>query len=126
MANKCGIECEWLDTNRLIVNPDGQVVPCCFFANSLYVSKKFNYPKHYNPKDHPFELKDEMVKYRLTATETVADPILRSYIEQEDDLNVNNKPLHEIVEHDWFNMLYQSWDDSNSVSPICVRNCKAK
>lgn len=126
MGNKCGIECQWLASKRLIVNPDGQVIPCCFFANSIFVSKMFNYPTKYDPNEHPHTLKDELTKYRLTATETTQDDVLKSYIDQADELNAYNHPIHEIVEHDWFNNLYASWDDSDKVSRICVKHCSDK
>ena len=30
------IECEWKNNNRVIVNPDGQVWPCCYLSNLAY------------------------------------------------------------------------------------------
>ena len=58
--NKCGVVCEWMENNRTIINPDGQVIPCCYFANILYAYDKFDVPsdntitaqigdKHKNP-----------------------------------------------------------------------------
>ena len=123
MGNKCNIECEWMRSKRLIVNPDGQVVPCCFFANALFVSKQHGYPQKFDKSNYKFELKDELTLYAFTSTETTADPILNSYIKQEDELNAYNTPLHEILDHNWYHELYASWDDEDKVSPICVRNC---
>ena len=30
------IVCEWGKKNKFVVNPDGQVIPCCYLANLLY------------------------------------------------------------------------------------------
>lgn len=126
MDSGCNIKCQWMESGRLIVNPDGQVIPCCFFANSIFVSKMFNYPSSYNPKEHKFGLKDELTKYRLTAAETTNDNILKSYIDHAEDLNAYNHSIEEILNHSWFQNLYSSWTDVNRVSPLCVKHCSKK
>jgi len=30
------IKCRWIEKNTFVVNPDGQVLPCCYFANVVY------------------------------------------------------------------------------------------
>ena len=30
------IKCEWLSQDKILVNPDGQVFPCCYLANKYY------------------------------------------------------------------------------------------
>ncbi len=50
-SKKVTIQCEWLKDNRVLVNPDGQVWPCCYLGN---VSFNNNHPivKEYeNKKD---------------------------------------------------------------------------
>lgn len=32
-SKKVTIQCEWLKDNRVLVNPDGQVWPCCYLGN---------------------------------------------------------------------------------------------
>jgi len=120
--SKCDIKCEWLDRNELIINPDGQVIPCCFFANNMYVSSLFGFPQSYEPQ-HPFPREYSLVDYPRVAAETTEDHILAQYIEHRDDLNVNNDTLENILDHKWFHDLYDSWDDSDKLSPICKRNC---
>ena len=34
------IKCKWLETNRILVNPDGQVLPCCYLANVNWHQKQ--------------------------------------------------------------------------------------
>ena len=39
MANK--VRCRWQEDKRLLVNPDGQAMPCCYLANLYYQSALF-------------------------------------------------------------------------------------
>ncbi len=129
MSNKCNIDCEWLRGKRIIVGPDGQVVPCCFFENPIYMAKQFGYPTEYKePKDangnYPKEY--QMVNYPLVAWEANQDSLIKKYIQAEDELNVFNHPIDQILRHQWFEDLYASWDDSSKVSHICVKHCTGK
>ena len=36
------ILCRWLEKKRLVVNPDGQVHPCCYFGNYHYMQTHEN------------------------------------------------------------------------------------
>jgi len=36
------IKCIWGSKNRFVVNPDGQVLPCCYFANVVYNNNNIN------------------------------------------------------------------------------------
>ena len=47
MKNKNCISCKWLNSRRVVVNPDGQVAPCCYLANLFF---KKGYP--YNKEEH--------------------------------------------------------------------------
>lgn len=47
MKNKNDISCKWLKERRVVVNPDGQVMPCCYLANRFY---REEYP--YNKEEH--------------------------------------------------------------------------
>jgi len=47
------IKCKWGSNNRFVVNPDGQVLPCCYFANVSYSSTNLNgVIKLYNEQKH--------------------------------------------------------------------------
>ena len=122
-SNKCNIKCEWASTDRIITNPDGQVVPCCFFANLLYISKQLGYPEELpNIKREEFEL-----EYQVAFTPLIVqDPILRDYIEHEEELNLFTNDLKDIINNDWFKRLEESWDDPEKVSSICVKHCQQK
>ena len=122
------IKCEWMNRNEAITNPDGQIIPCCFFANKLMVSMWFNYPQTYSLKDH-IKNKGEASKltnYPLNAFEAVHDPILKSYIEQKDKLNIFNNSMEEILDQPWWKELYESWKDEEKVSPVCKKYCSVE
>ena len=126
-SNKCNIKCEWASTDRIITNPDGQVVPCCFFANLLYISKQLGYPEKLpNIKREEFELEYQIAFTPLIVQETMEDPILRDYIEHEEELNLFTNDLKDIINNDWFKRLEESWDDPEKVSSICVKHCQQK
>ena len=36
----CTIKCQWGDKDKYLVNPDGQVFPCCYLSNVYYFSKR--------------------------------------------------------------------------------------
>ena len=91
------IKCKWIESRRIVVNPDGQVVPCCYFANRLYINKGFKF--------------------------TAENDILDKYNKAAGELNAFNNPIDEIINHQWFDDLYESWNDSNTVSKICVKHC---
>ena len=113
-----------MSRKQAIVNPDGQVIPCCFFANLLLVADWFDYPQDYSHSEWKKKEKEyRLTNYRLTAFETTIDPVLKDYIKHKDELNIFNDDLENIVNHSWFQRLYESWEDPDKISPICVRNC---
>ena len=89
------IKCSWGSKNRFVVNPDGQVLPCCYFANVVYSNTNLN-----------------------------GVGVLESYNHQKQDLNVFNKPIADILTSDWFTKtLPESWEDSATTHSICKRWC---
>lgn len=91
------VKCRWIQSKRIVVNPDGQVVPCCYFANRIYINKGFRF--------------------------TTEGDILDKYNKAASELNIFNNSIDKIVNHQWFDDLYNSWNDSNTVSKICTKHC---
>jgi len=93
------ISCKWLKMRMVLVNPDGQVLPCCYIANNYYQfgAQVFN-------------------------GQTMLD-----YKKEEKDNNIFHKPLEDILaESNWFNdTLPESWDSKEPVRQ-CVRYCSNK
>lgn len=98
----CKIVCEWGVRNKVVINPDGQVLPCCYFCNP-----------HFFNKNDP-EVRKEFVNH----------PIMKEYKKYEPELNVFTADLMDIINHKWFQeILPDSW---NSPEPVkqCSRYCK--
>lgn len=89
------ISCRWLNDRRILVNPDGQVIPCCYLANNYY---------QFGPQ--------------VFANQTMND-----YKKQEKEHNIFYKPLEEILKDSkWFNQqLPESWE-SNPIRQ-CSKYC---
>jgi len=102
------INCRWLQDGKIVVNPDGQVYPCCYFANYNYIETHKN---------------KEIWEHRKQ-NETTQE-LMKQYDDSKDDLNVNKKTIKEILSHDWFfNKLPDSWKEQNSRHEICIRFCQ--
>ena len=98
------IECQWMREGRLLVNPDGQVLPCCYFANSLYY---FKYSGVLNPEG-----------VRLNTD------VLKEYNKEKDRYNIFKRPLEDIINDDWYTKtLPDSWEDEEKTCTLCIRHC---
>jgi len=96
----CDNPCPWAARKRFVVNPDGQVHPCCYFANSDYTGR--NRGEHFKEYDHQ---------------------VYKSYDAKRDQMNVNNRPAHEILQDPWFDELFESLLDSDLTHPTCRKRC---
>jgi hypothetical protein len=96
------ITCRWLERKKILVNPDGQVLPCCYLANTLYLNLS-------NPK---------------LAPEWDNTEILKKYKEKLSDYNLNNKNIEDILSSDWFNIdLPESWESYDTLAHPCKTFC---
>ena len=98
------IKCKWAEGNRVIVNPDGQVFPCCYLANGMY------------------QAKIEENTYRINLEHVDIE-----YKKSEDELNLKNKPIGAILNHEWFSKtLPESWEDESKTHRNCRMFCGVK
>lgn len=103
------IECIWAKDNKFLVNPDGQVWPCCYLANQAFKFKE-------NGKWADKELIAKGV-------DDITNPIIQEYRKRADELNINNNSLEDILNHEWFtDTLPRSWTGNNP-HRICVMMC---
>lgn len=116
-ANKCGVTCEWLESRHALVNPDGQVVPCCYIANVLYMVQMWE-------GNQPEGISRQIGNNAIIKKEFHDEPVLREYWENKEQFNVFNRPLGEILGSDWFTKtLPESWDDDSRLVWQCRKKC---
>ncbi len=94
------VECEWRNKQKVVVNPDGQVWPCCYLCNPTY--------KHSVVVGHMLEKNDVWLKYLANA----------------EKYNVFNRPLSEIMREEWFTeTLPESWEKEETSLQACKHWC---
>lgn len=97
------IECRWKMSNRLVVNIDGQIHPCCYIVNSYYKSD--------------FTDDNTLLREHI---------VIKEYDKYKTEHNIFHKPLLDIIkESSWFNKtLPESWNSDNPVNQ-CKRHCSS-
>ena len=99
-SDKPQVQCDWANRDIVHVDPDGQVHPCCFFANVYYKCK-------YTEQD--------LYKHI---------PAYREYHEREQDFNVDNRSIDDIRKDEWFNeTLEKSWESWDTIPHQCKIHC---
>ena len=113
IKEKLDIVCGWGISNKFVINPDGQVHPCCYIA-------KFAYHESFVPEyDNP----DLIARSSSDKNCEVLD----DYLNYSDELNIFNNPIESILGHNWFKeTLVDSWEDETKCSFICKRHCTRK
>lgn len=102
------ILCKWKKEGRVLVNPDGQVYPCCYLCNPHYRFLSGNKERMTNEDD------------KTTHTQHIWD----EYLNKKDELNVKNKPLEEIIQDEWFTKtLPKSWESEDTALKQCIEHC---
>jgi hypothetical protein len=124
--NKCNIKCEWMQTKRVLVNPDGQVLPCCFFANVIYMYDRMGAPEEWTPKDE-YGISDQLMDVPRVAHETSQETILMDYYKNREEYNIFDNDLEDILNSDWFKKtLPESWEDESKLARQCKTYCQVK
>ena len=103
---KPNIICRWLNDEKILVNPDGQVLPCCYLGNPAYL---YEATKHTdNPGGRAF----------------AENAVLKKYTDNKEQYNLNHKTLKEILTSDWFNKdLPESWKSYKTMPHMCQLFC---
>lgn len=112
MQNKNGVKCRWMLMNKVLINPDKQVFPCCYLGNQGYSQKIRG------------EHKDANIIAR--GVDDIVHPIMQSYYENEKDLNLETNSIEEVLNHEWYTKtLPESWD-SDRPHRLCMIMCSKK
>lgn len=100
------IQCKWaFPRNEIVVNPEGQILPCCYHGNGHYTNK-------FDPK-----IGREIWEHEIYTEEYNVNP---------EKYNVLHTPLSEILNSDWFQKtLPKSMKGDNPV-PQCARYCSSR
>ena len=120
--NKCGVVCEWMQTGRILINPDGQVLPCCYLANVMFMVDKLGTPEEVLSKKN--QITDQIGQRNLIQQEFYDEPVLVDYLKNREKYNVLKTPFEDIINGEWFTKtLPESWDDSDRLVLQCAQAC---
>ena len=119
----CNIECEWMRTKRIVINPDGQVWPCCYLANSAFMYTSLGRPTSYTPKE-TLGIEDQLIDVEEAACNTGYQVVLQEYLTDQDDYNIFKHSIEEIVQSKWFaKTLPESWNEEERALHQCKVHC---
>ena len=132
----CNIHCEWQRSRRAIVNPDGQVIPCCYLANTMYLGQTYKLPQkviddgyyYEDPSNYKYdEVEDQLVHTERVAASSYEKTIMTEYLDDKHLHNIFHTPLQDILESKWFTeTLPQSWEDPDKTLWACKNFCSTK
>ena len=90
------ITCKWAKEEKYLINPDGQVWPCCYLCNNVF--------KHGRDLTH--------------------QPIYEEYFKVKDELNIFKNDINSILRHEWYTKtLPNSWKDEKITLRQCKNHC---
>lgn len=106
------VRCRWAEKNRFVVNPNGQVWPCCYFANFTYLVEQ------YKLRDN----EDQLFSGHKKQMDT---DLIRDYYKNPDSKNAFKRPVHEILDDEWFNKtLPKTWESEETIHIQCSKFCR--
>jgi len=120
------IECKWMKDKTLLINPDGQVLPCCYFANVIYMYDQLKNIENNQLIENKNEITDQIGDKVAIRKALEHDNIIMQYYNSKDEFNIFKNKIENIINSDWFiRDLPESWNSKN-VSNICVKYCQKK
>ena len=121
--NELGIQCQWMETRRLLINPDGQVLPCCYFANIIYMYDKLGATEKIYEKQN--QITDQIGDKAVIQSQTRGEDVLMQYYSEKEKYNIFNNTVEDIINSEWFiKTLPESWDHENKAPRQCQKYCK--
>jgi len=110
------INCLAIEEKNLKIHASGLVAPCCYLSTPLEMAAEYKGPTFSSAHittsgiDH-----DEM------------NPLMKKYVNNHKDFNLNHTRIKDIVYHPWFNnKLQDSWNDLNTSCFGCKKVCGKK
>ena len=85
-----------MDDKRIVINPDGQVLPCCYLANMTYFSTVNTEKGLGLPSGHRKQMEH---------------PLLKEYVDSAESYNIFKNDIETILNGKWFiKTLPESWE----------------
>jgi len=115
---KTYIKCRWQEQGRILVNPDGQVYPCCYLCNKSYKTEQMGV---FGPNNQVEDMSQPGENWYYQERDKIMIEYKRNY----HDLNLKNKSMEEILNHEWYvKLLPESWEKEETRSPECRKFCE--
>jgi len=123
---KIYIKCSWQEMGRILINPDGQVYPCCYLCNKAFKTEILGV---FGPNNQVEDLSQKGENwYWKTNPESEAgsgDTVMIEYKKHYDELNLKKKSMKDILNHKWFTeILPKSWEKEETRSDQCRQFCE--
>jgi hypothetical protein len=109
------------DDETILVGPDGQVLPCCYFSGYFRVdniSIKEPNTWEWDP------INDQLYHNDRVHYELCNEYVYKEYMKRKNELNIFTNDLKDIINNEWFTkILPESWEDKNKISRQCKNVC---
>ena len=114
--------CKWLDEDeQILINPDGQVLPCCYL--SMYFTVGIEPKKDKNTWEFDV-IGDQLYRKDLVHNYVREGYLYKEYQKRKDKLNIFTNNLEDIILDEWFTkILQESWKSEDTIAGPCKRIC---
>ena len=116
--------CKWMeDDEQMLVNPDGQVLPCCYLSGYFRsnITSPISRKKSWEDFD---EIEDQLYHVDLVNNLTHNEYLYKEYNKRKDKLNIFTNDLEDILDNEWFTkILPESWESKDTIAGACKRIC---
>ncbi len=116
--------CKWMeDDEQMLVNPDGQVLPCCYLSGYFRsnITSPISRKKSWEDFD---EIEDQLYHVDLVNNLTHNEYLYKEYEKRKDKLNIFTNDLEDILNNEWFTkILPESWESKDTIAGACKRIC---
>ena len=107
----------------MLVQPDGQVLPCCYLSNYFTANNLPLKPKEKVYEDFR-EIEDQLYHIDLVNYQVHDEYLYKEYEKRKDKLNIFTNDLEDILNNEWFTkILPGSWQEPDKISRPCKKIC---
>lgn len=110
------------DDEQILIDPDGNVVPCCYLSTYFRQSKIT--PKN-DPETWVFDdVEDQLYNRDKHNYWGPQEYLYKEYLKRIEHLNIFTNDLEDILNDEWFTKtLPESWEDPNKIASVCRSVC---